>query len=243
MKQNELPFVRDMFDGIAPRYDLLNRLLSLRRDVFWRCAMVAALNLKGDERVLDTACGTGDVALEILRQTGPGIKIAATDFSVRMLELAHPKIQARRAEANIHLAAADAFDLPFTPAGFDAVTMAFGIRNIQNKNVVLSCLWDQLRPGGKVAILELASPQPGPLRKAYLHYFNRLLPLVGRLFSKHQFAYRYLPVSVAQFPSAPEFAALMRQAGFRHIRYRKMTLGIAVLFVGMRPESESRRTK
>lgn len=235
MKRNELPFVRNMFDGIAPRYDLLNRLLSLRRDVFWRRVMVAALHLKGDERVLDTACGTGDVALEILRQTGSKIKITATDFSVRMLELARSKIEARRAPANIRLAAADVFDLPFAPAGFDAVTMAFGIRNIQNKYEALSRLRDQLKSGGRVAILELASPEPGPLRKAYLHYFNRLLPLVGRLFSKHQFAYQYLPASVAQFPPAPEFAALMRQAGFRHVRYRKMTLGIAVLFVGMKP--------
>jgi demethylmenaquinone methyltransferase/2-methoxy-6-polyprenyl-1,4-benzoquinol methylase len=235
MKRNEFPFIKDMFDGIAPWYDLLNRLLSLRRDVFWRRVMVAALNLQGDERVLDTACGTGDVALEILRQTNAKIKITASDFSVNMLELASPKIHTRRAGANIHLTAADVFDLPFSPGGFDAVTMAFGIRNINNKYEALSRIWSQLKPGGKVAILELASPDPGFLRNAYLFYFNRLLPLVGSLFTKHRFAYRYLPASVAQFPPATEFAGLMHQAGFRDIRYRKMTLGIAVLFIGMKP--------
>jgi demethylmenaquinone methyltransferase/2-methoxy-6-polyprenyl-1,4-benzoquinol methylase len=236
MKRHELPFVREMFDGIAPRYDLLNRLLSLRQDVFWRRSMVAALDLNNGDRVLDTACGTGDVALEIHRQTGGRVLVVATDFSVEMLKLAAPKIQTRQASAQIPLAAADVFDMPFVPETFDAVTMAFGIRNIQDKVEAMACLRRNLKPGGKLAILELATPEVGLLRRTYLHYFNRLLPLVGRLFSRHHYAYRYLPASVAHFPRAHDFAGLMHRAGYRQIRYRKMTLGIAVLFIGTKPQ-------
>lgn len=235
MRPKELPFVREMFDGIAPRYDLLNRLLSLRRDVFWRRCMVNALGLDSGARVLDTACGTGDVALEIHRQTQGRTSVAATDFSVEMLKLAAPKISSHLATESIRLVAADAFDLPFGTEVFDAVTMAFGIRNIQDKVAVMTRLGQHLKPGGHLAILELASPEAGPLRRAYLYYFNRLLPLVGRVFSKHAFAYTYLPASVSHFPSADAFAALMRRAGFRHIRYRKMTLGVAVVFIGIKP--------
>ena len=235
MKQRELPFVREMFDGIAPRYDFLNRLLSMRQDVFWRRATVAALELKPRDRVLDVACGTADVALEVVRQGGAGMSVTGADFSVGMLKPAAAKIRRAGLDASIQLTAADAFALPFRPAAFDAVSMAFGIRNIQNKEAVLRCFYDQLKPGGRVAILELAPPAPGVLRDAYLFYFNRLLPFAGNFFSRHNFAYSYLPASVAKFPEAGVFAAMMRQTGFQNVRYRKMTLGIAVLFVGDKP--------
>jgi demethylmenaquinone methyltransferase/2-methoxy-6-polyprenyl-1,4-benzoquinol methylase len=235
MKQSELPFVREMFDGIAPRYDLLNRLLSMRRDVFWRRATVAALELKPRDRVLDVACGTADVALEVVRQGGAGMSVTGADFSLGMLQPAAAKIRRAGLDASIQLAAADAFALPFRPAAFDAVTMAFGIRNIQNKEAALRCFYHQLKPGGRAAVLELAPPTPGVLRDAYLFYFNRLLPFVGSFFSRHNFAYSYLPASVAKFPEADVFAAMMCQAGFQNVRYRKMTLGIAVLFIGDKP--------
>lgn len=235
MKQRELPFVREMFDGIAPRYDFLNRLLSMRRDVFWRRATVTALGLKPRAKVLDVACGTADVALEVVRQGGTRVNVTGADFSVGMLQPAAAKIHKAGLDAVIQLTAADAFALPFRPSSFDAVTMAFGIRNIQNKEAVLRCFYQQLKPGGRVAILELAPPTPGVLRDAYLFYFNRLLPFVGNFFSRHNFAYSYLPASVAKFPEADVFAAMMHQAGFQNVRYRKMTLGIAVLFAGDKP--------
>lgn len=230
MSRNELDFVRDMFDRIAPHYDFLNRLLSLRRDVYWRKTLVSSLDLVHGARVLDTACGTADVGIEISRQFGACVSVVGIDFAPKMLRLAKPKVKCGGPQ--ICLAAADAFDLPFRPAGFDAITMAFGIRNIQDKATVLKCFWDQLKPGGRLAILELGTPGHGLAREAYLSYFTRLLPLVGRIFSKHRFAYSYLPNSVARFPAAPEFAKMMRQAGFRHVRYRPLTFGITALYVG-----------
>jgi demethylmenaquinone methyltransferase/2-methoxy-6-polyprenyl-1,4-benzoquinol methylase len=231
MKDREFKFVREMFDNIAPRYDFLNRLLSLRRDVQWRRALVESLELTSGGTVLDAACGTADVALEIERSSFGRVKVVGIDFAPEMLRLAAAKITS----TSICLVAADAFDLPFSQAGFSAVTMAFGIRNIQNKAAILQQFRRQLKPGGRLAILELATPTHGPARSAYLFYFNTLLPLIGRFFSKHGFAYRYLPESVANFPTAPEFAALMRRSGFINVRYRKLTLGIAVLFVGDKP--------
>ncbi len=231
MKDREFKFVREMFDNIAPRYDFLNRLLSLRRDVYWRRVLVESLELSSDETVLDAACGTADVALEIARSRLDRVEVVGLDFAPEMLRLAAAKVKSE----SISLVAADAFDLPFKKAVFTAVTMAFGIRNIQNKAAVLQRFRQQLKPGGRVAILELATPTRGPARSAYLFYFNTLLPLIGRFFSKHSFAYRYLPESVANFPAAPEFAALMRRNGFINVRYRELTLGIAVLFVGDKP--------
>lgn len=235
MNRNELDFVRDMFDRIAPYYDFLNRLLSLRQDVYWRKTLVAELDLGSGSRVLDAACGTADVGIEIRRQHGDGIKVVGIDFAPEMLRLAKPKVGKMAPGGSIHLAAADAFDLPFQNAQFDAATMAFGIRNIQDKTTVMRCFWEQLKPGGRLAILELGTPTRGFARRTYLFYFNRLLPTIGRLFSRHHFAYSYLPDSVARFPSPPAFAAMMREAGFRQVRYLPMTFGITVLFVGEKP--------
>jgi demethylmenaquinone methyltransferase/2-methoxy-6-polyprenyl-1,4-benzoquinol methylase len=231
MKDREFKFVQEMFDTIAPRYDFLNRLLSLRRDVYWRRALVESLELASEETVLDAACGTADVALEVVRSSPGPVRVVGFDFAPEMLRLAAAKLTTEP----ISLVAADAFDLPFNNAGFSAVTMAFGIRNIQNKAAILRHFLQQLKPGGRVAICELATPTRGPARSAYLFYFNTLLPLIGRFFSKHNFAYRYLPESVANFPTSPEFAALMRRSGFINVRYRELTLGIAVLFVGDKP--------
>ncbi len=235
MSRSELDFVRDMFDRIAPHYDFLNRLLSLRQDVYWRRTLISALALTPGARVLDAACGTADVGLEAIRQTQGAAKVVGIDFAPEMLRLAGPKIQGINPPGGLCLAAADAFYLPFKPGGFDAVTMAFGIRNIQDKQTVLKAFWDQLKPGGRLAILELGTPDQGMARRAYLFYFNRLLPFIGRFFSSHSFAYSYLPQSVARFPAADRFAALMHRAGFRNVRYRKLTMGITVLFVGDKP--------
>lgn len=239
MKSTELPFVREMFDRIAPHYDFLNRLLSLRRDVQWRRLLADALALPPEARVLDVACGTADVALEIVRRRGSRAVVVGMDFALQMLRSARPKVMDAQGRPRVHLAAADAFAPPFRDASFDAVTIAFGIRNIQDKATVLGRFLDQLKPGGQAAILELATPEAGALRDAYLFYFNRLLPLLGRFFSRHNFAYTYLPASVAQFPPAAAFARLMRSAGFEQVRYRKLTLGIAVLFIGRKPRHPS----
>ena len=159
MNRSELDFVREMFDRIAPRYDFLNRLLSLRQDVYWRRTLVASLALRPGACILDAACGTADVGLEIMRQTRGAAKVAGVDFAPGMLRLARPKIDGPASPVNIHLAAADAFDLPFRCEAFDAVTMAFGIRNIQDKETVLRNFLKHLKPGGRLAILELGTPE------------------------------------------------------------------------------------
>ena len=233
MQHRELPFVREMFDRIAPRYDLLNRLLSLRQDVAWRRKMVAAMAVPENGKVLDVACGTGDVALEICRQKGQRVMVTGIDFSPGMLALARDKIRHRQ-NMPVALLAGDALSLPFTAASFHAVTIAFGIRNIQNKVGALQTFYECLVPGGMVLVLELATPKKGWLNDAYLAYFQKLLPLIGRLFSKHSFAYTYLPDSVSRFPAADAFMKLMTAAGFTQVGYRRLTLGIANLFFGYR---------
>lgn len=232
MRSSELPFVQSMFDTIAPRYDLLNRLLSMRQDVMWRRKLVAAIDLPPRGHLLDVACGTCDVGIQAVRTLGPGIRVTGVDFSTRMLALAHRKITAEELANQIQVAAGDAFDLPVVPGGFDALSIAFGIRNLQDKAGALAAFHDQLKPGGVLAVLELATPPPGIALSLYLLYFRRLLPLIGGLFSRNRAAYTYLPDSVLKFPRPPEFARLMRRAGFTEVAWRPLSLGIATLFRG-----------
>ncbi len=232
-KNTELPFIKDMFESIAPKYDLLNRLLSLRQDVYWRRAMVSEIDIPKSATVLDAACGTGDVALEILRQKGPGVRVFGTDFSPGMLILVKEKIAGKeRISDNIFPVAGDAFYLPFKAEIFDAVTIAFGIRNIQDKITVLKCFYDTLKPGGMLLVLELAAPPEEGLLSLYLFYFKKILPLIGWFFSKNLKAYQYLPDSVIHFPKPDVFADMMKSAGFSNVRWKKLTLGIAVLYIG-----------
>lgn len=233
MANRELPFLREMFDTIAPRYDLLNRLLSCRQDVVWRKQMVSRMRIPVNARALDVACGTGDVAMEICRQKGAQVKVFGIDFSPGMLRLAQAKIRRNRNTA-ISLLAGNALALPFGEETFHAVTIAFGIRNIQDKAGALKAFYESLRPGGMVLVLELASPKKTRLNDAYLAYFQRVLPIIGRFFSKHSFAYSYLPDSVSRFPTPDVFMSIMAGAGFSQITCRRLTLGIANLFIGIK---------
>mgnify|MGYP000055270905 CR=1 FL=1 len=227
----ESAFIRSMFDAIAPHYDFLNRLLSLRQDVYWRREMVRALDLPEKPRLLDVACGTGDVVVEVLDKR-PGGTVYGIDFSAEMIAVAHKKTAARLPRAPVHLLTADALALPFAPEAFDAVTIAFGIRNIQNRHAALSQFHDALKPGGKLAILELNTPPAGRLRRLYMLYFRKLLPAVGGLFSGNVRAYRYLPASVVNFPPPQRFAGRIRAAGFANVAWKPLTAGIATLYVG-----------
>jgi demethylmenaquinone methyltransferase/2-methoxy-6-polyprenyl-1,4-benzoquinol methylase len=232
MKNMELPFIREMFESIAPRYDLLNRLLSLKQDIYWRKAMVSAIEVHDNGALLDAACGTGDVAIEILRQKGTGVSIFGVDFSPNMLMSAKNKIKSIPDNSNIYLLAGNAFNLPFREETFDAVTIAFGIRNICDKLLVLKVFYDSLKPGGMLLVLELATPRKGFLLSSYLFYFKKVLPLIGWFLSKNLKAYQYLPSSVANFPDPKSFAAMMRSAGFKNVRWKSMTMGIVNLHVG-----------
>ncbi len=238
MKGGQPDFVQDMFQQIAPHYDFLNRLLSLRQDVCWRRRMVRRLNLSAGSRVLDVACGTADVALEVARRYPQSLyRAVGVDFAPAMLVLARKKILRAGLSSKILLAAADALDLPFADETFNAITIAFGIRNIQDKRAVLKEFFRLLAPGGTLAILELVVPDRGWAQKIYLEYFNRVLPRIGRLFSKHSFAYSYLPESVARFPSDRDFRGLMTASGFSNVGCRRFTFGTVALFTGKKHQA------
>ena len=228
----ELLFIKEMFDKVAPRYDLLNRILSLRQDVYWRRAMVNAVDIPNKGAVLDIACGTGDVLIEILRQKGPEVAVFGIDFSHPMLIRARNKIKKIPLGSNIHLVAANAFNIPFQAKMFDLITIAFGIRNISNKLSALKVCHASLKKGGALVVLELATPRKGLLLSSYLIYFTKILPLIGRFFSKNQMAYKYLPDSVIDFPDSETFSAIIGSAGFSNVRWKKLTMGIATLYVG-----------
>lgn len=253
----ELDFVKEMFDSIAPKYDFLNRFLSLRQDLLWRREMVKAAELPEKRfRVLDVACGTCDVALEVARQRRRGGCIVATDFSPGMLALGHQKVDAalmdrrilnsvsstgkmdgnKRSDrgTTIHLVAGNALSLPFSGGIFHGVFIAFGIRNIMDRKGALKAFYDMLEPGGRCVVLELTTPSKGFFRALYLFYFQRILPAIGGLFSKNQGAYHYLPASVLKFPQPKAFARLMGEVGFDNVRWKGMTFGIVTLFVGER---------
>ncbi len=232
MKNLELPFIKDMFDTIAPRYDFLNRFLSMRQDVYWRRKLVSAVDIPLNGKLLDVACGTCDVALEALKQKGGNVSVVGADFSPGMLVLGREKVLEKGAEGNIHLLAGNALCLPFPEESFDSVTIAFGIRNIADKATALSNFHACLKKGGTLGVLELATPTEGFFRDLYLLYFRKVLPFIGGFFSKNQDAYKYLPDSVLNFPPADEFARLVSSAGFRDVTWKKMTLGIVTLYVG-----------
>lgn len=229
MKKKELPFIESMFDRIAPRYDFLNHFLSLHQDKLWRKKAVSSLKLPQNGRVLDVACGTADIAMEVIRRH-PDAFVTGLDFSEGMLAKGLLKIQNAGMEKAIKLKKGNALALPFEAESFDALTIAFGIRNIQDREGALLEFFRCLKPGGRLAVLELATPKKGFLRSLYLLYFNKILPRVAGLFSSNT-AYQYLPDSVLAFPEASEFAEQIRNAGFKDVAFKKLTLGVATLFM------------
>lgn len=229
--------IRDMFDAIAPRYDLLNRLLSFGIDRRWRTFAVRQLQLPEQGMVLDIATGTGDVALEIAAQTGAGVKIVGADFTQGMLVQGLPKIAATRFAERIRLVNAPCEELPYAADTFDGVTIAFGIRNVVDRVAGLAEMCRVLRPGGRVVILEFSNPKNKLFRELYYFYFRKLLPLIGGLFSRRS-AYQYLPDSVLEFPDQEQFKGLMADAGFGDLRHYDLTGGIATVYVGDKPQPE-----
>lgn len=220
--------VRQMFEGVAPRYDLLNRVLSLGIDRSWRRAVVDSLSLGADHVVLDLCCGTGDLALEIARHA----RCVACDFTWNMLTRAQTK--SSEARAGIGLAAADALLLPFPDDTFDAATVAFGLRNLADMDRGLREMRRVLRPSGKLAILEFSHPRGFWLRGPYRFYLNVLLPRMGDLLSRRGEAYRYLAESIMGFPEPETLMRMMESAGFRDASYRRLSGGIVAIHFGVK---------
>ena len=222
--------IAQMFDAIAGRYDFLNHLLSLGIDRRWRKRAVRALATQERARVLDLCAGTGDLALAALAGGRPHTSVVAVDFAAAMLRVAREKLR-RTGETRVTLVRGDAMRIPLADASVDAVTIGFGIRNVERPEVAAREILRVLKPGGRLAILEFGTPALPGIRGAYLFYFRHLLPRIGRVISRHHDAYSYLPASVAAFHSPDEFLALLRRAGFSDVRVDSLTLGVVYLFV------------
>ena len=220
--------VRRMFDRIAPRYDLLNRLMTAGLDRRWRALAADVAEVRPGGRVLDCCTGTGDLALELARRVGPQGEVTALDFSEEMLVRARDK--ARHAPAPIRIVAGDALALPFEDDAFEAATVAFGVRNLDDLDRGLAEMARVVRPGGRVVILEITTPRR--LRRFYAMWFDHVVPQLGRLVARDRAAYTYLPASVRRFPGPPELAARMSTAGLRDIGWRRLAGGIVALHHG-----------
>ncbi|MEJ2084486.1 MAG: ubiquinone/menaquinone biosynthesis methyltransferase [Acidobacteriota bacterium] len=223
--------IQSMFNEVAPRYDLLNRLLSARRDVSWRRSAARSLDLPADATVLDLCCGTGDQAIALRRQAP---RILAADFSLSMVDLAQSKFSALGDLQPTGLVA-DALHLPLPEGTLDAITVSFGLRNVENLEGALCEMLRVLKPDGRAVVLEFAVPARAVLRNLYLFYFCRILPRIGSLLSPRGSAYRYLTESVPSFPQRDGFADHMIEAGFDRVGWRDLSGGIVCLYHGRRP--------
>ncbi len=223
--------VRQMFDDIAYRYDLLNRLLSFGIDRRWRRYAVGQLSIPKNGRVLDIATGTCDVALEVAEQTDPSVTIIGEDFTQGMLVQGQAKLNGSPHGQRIMLVNAPCEEIPHPDESFDGITIAFGIRNVVDRQAGLCEMYRVLKPGGRVVILEFSNPRSQLFRKIYYFYFQKILPTIGGLLSKRS-AYQYLPDSVIEFPGQGDFSNMMSAAGFQRVQYVDQTFGIATVYVG-----------
>ena len=232
-KKEHVDVVQSVFSRVPSGYDFLNRLMSLRRDLAWRRALVQKIRLCGAAHLLDIATGTGDVAVMACRAI-PGLRVTGVDFVPEMVALALPKLVRAGVAGRVRLTLADAARLPFPPESFDAASIAFGIRNMPRRIEIMREIRRALKPGGSLFVLEMAPPPPGnPL---YRWYLTRILPGMARRFTSDPPAYRYLADSILSFPKPDAFLAEMRAAGFEDVSKKSMTLGITVLFSGVKPQ-------
>ncbi|MFN4079716.1 MAG: bifunctional demethylmenaquinone methyltransferase/2-methoxy-6-polyprenyl-1,4-benzoquinol methylase UbiE [Saprospiraceae bacterium] len=222
--------VERMFDNIAPRYDLLNRALSLGVDVWWRRRALSYLKKLNPATVLDVATGTADVALMCARLLRPR-RIVGVDIANAMLDIGRLKINKRGLSDIISLETGDSENLRFEDASFDAVTVAFGVRNFQDLERGLSEMHRVLRPGGRLVILEFSKPKLFPFKQLYNAYFKYVLPLIGRLTSRDMRAYAYLYESVQAFPEGKAMLQILSKTGFSKTQSERLTLGICSIYV------------
>lgn len=225
--------VSRMFDRIARKYDLLNRVLSLGIDVWWRRKAIRLLKPHRPQRLLDVATGTADVAIEAARQMQPR-EIIGIDISNEMLAIGRQKVARKGLSDVITLESGDSEALRFEDASFDAVTVAFGVRNFENLEAGLREMARVLRPGGQVVILEFSRPRLFPFKQIYHFYFRNLLPFIGRVTSKDPKAYEYLYRSVMAFPDGADFERVLEKTGFVHPKTIPLTLGICSIYLATR---------
>lgn len=230
--------VREMFRQIAPRYDLMNHVLSLNIDRYWRWRSVRRLQMTENAPILDTCTGTGDLALAIKRRAPKSVKVIGSDFCNAMLQIAKQKNPGGNENAlSATFVEADSQALPFDSDQFQCVTVAFGLRNVTSTEKGLSEMYRVCRPGGQMMILEFSRPYIIGLRQLYQFYFTSILPRIGQLLAKNdKSAYQYLPESVGLFPDGEELAGMMRDSGMVNVRYTPLTLGVATIYEGWKPQ-------
>lgn len=222
-----------MFDAIASRYDFLNHTLSAGRDTRWRARAIRELGVQDDARVVDLCTGTADFAIAAA-DAHARATIVGVDFAGAMLAVGLDKLRARSLTRRVSLVRGDATTIPVRDGWADAATIGFGIRNVVRPEAALLELARVLKPGGRLAILELGEPVIPGVRQIYHWYFRQILPRLGRLVSHHNSAYSYLPASVASFPRPADFTAIISSHGFRDVRAVPLTLGIVYLYVATR---------
>jgi demethylmenaquinone methyltransferase / 2-methoxy-6-polyprenyl-1,4-benzoquinol methylase len=220
--------VAKMFDNISHRYDFLNHFLSLGIDKAWRREAIAMLNAFQPKLILDVATGTGDFAIQALTLNPQ--KIFGIDISEGMLEVGRKKIKDRHLSDKIELQKGDSENLLFEENKFDAVTVAFGVRNFENLEKGLREIFRVLRPGGKLIVLEFSRPRTFPMKQAYSFYFKVILPRIGRFVSSDKSAYTYLPESVDAFPDGANFLRILENVGFKNTQCKALTFGISSIY-------------
>lgn len=222
-----------MFDRISPKYDRLNHLLSLNIDKIWRRKTAKAVAKSQPKTILDLATGTADLAIELAKRN-PHAHIVGIDFSEKMLEIGKEKVKQQGLESQIELRLDDAAALPFDVNSFDAVTVAFGVRNFEDLGKGLSEISRVLRPGGQATILEFSMPEKFPMKQLYRLYFKHILPIIGKSVSKDPGAYTYLPQSVEAFPKPNGFLRILSDNGLNNGAARQLSSGIATLYTAIK---------
>ena len=225
--------VADMFNNISGTYDFLNHFMSLGIDVIWRKKAIRELLSVKPQYMLDVATGTGDFAFEALRILKPA-KIIGVDISKGMLDVARQKIRKRKLEEVFEVRLGDSEKLLFPDDTFDAITVAYGVRNFEDLDKGLSDMYRVLKPNGKLVVLEFSKPKVFPVKQGYNFYFKYITPSIGKLFSKDASAYTYLPESVAAFPDGDAFTARMVKCGFRETQAKPLAFGICSIYTGIK---------
>ena len=226
--------IAGMFDAIAGRYDALNHLLSAGLDRRWRRRAIRELRLTSDDLVLDMCTGTGDLAIAAVRARPGAARVVGVDFAAAMLHVGREKLMRQRLGPRVALVRGDATRIPAADQSVDAITIAFGIRNVEEVAVACAEMHRVLKPGGRLAILEFAVPTTPGLSAVYLWYLRHLLPRIGRAISRHNAAYGYLPASIGAFTAPEEFVKLLRQAGFVDVEPVRLTFGAVILYTARR---------
>lgn len=224
--------VEEMFDSIAPKYDFLNRVLSMGIDQGWRKKAINSLKEVNPKQILDVATGTADLAIAALKLNPD--HITGIDISNQMLNVGRDKIKAKNISDKITLTQADSANLPFEDNKFDAITVAFGVRNFEFLQQGINQMYRVTSKGGKLAVLEFSNPKSFPFKQIYNFYFKYILPGWGGLISKSKTAYTYLPESVQHFPEGEQFAAYLKNAGYTQIKIQPLTFGICTLYTAVK---------